>query len=150
MTSKKLYRPNVCGIILYKELILLCKRSDFVGEWQFPQGGIDPKETPLKGFYREMREELSIPKSCFKSVKVSKIKYRYRFPRGRLKWENGITYVGQEQTFVLAVLKKIPKIVLNHEFLAYVLVEPKFLKHFPYSHFKRSAAMRALRHFDLL
>ena len=38
--------------------VLVLERNDTPGAWQFPQGGIEKQETPLKALHREMEEEL--------------------------------------------------------------------------------------------
>ena len=55
------YRKNV-GIVPYDHLgnVLLFERADHPGSWQFPQGGIEPSETPLEAAYRELYEETGI------------------------------------------------------------------------------------------
>ena len=54
------YRLNVGLIIVNdKGKLLLCKRKD-INSWQFPQGGIDFGETPLKAAKRELFEEVGI------------------------------------------------------------------------------------------
>lgn len=54
------YRPNV-GIILtnHSRRVLWARRAKHDG-WQFPQGGIEPKETVLEAAYRELREEIGV------------------------------------------------------------------------------------------
>lgn len=59
------YRPNV-GAVLFNAvgLVLIARRADIprdvaeVSGWQWPQGGIDPGETPQDAVMREVEEEL--------------------------------------------------------------------------------------------
>lgn len=65
--SKKTYRPNVAAIILSSKYPLTCEifiasRSDIKNVWQFPQGGIDPHETPKEALFRELKEEIGTDK----------------------------------------------------------------------------------------
>lgn len=57
------YRPNV-GIALFHKtgLVFLGKRAGAEGpyQWQMPQGGLDPGETPLDAAYRELQEETGV------------------------------------------------------------------------------------------
>ncbi|MCB1763609.1 MAG: NUDIX domain-containing protein, partial [Gammaproteobacteria bacterium] len=60
MIDSEGYRPNV-GIILcnYKRQVFWGRR---VGQnsWQFPQGGINPDETPEQAMFRELQEEVGL------------------------------------------------------------------------------------------
>jgi len=51
------FRPNV-GIILANDAgqVLWARRIN-QDAWQFPQGGIDDRETPEEALYRELNEE---------------------------------------------------------------------------------------------
>lgn len=40
--------------------ILAFERSDFAGQWQLPQGGIDADEEPVDGAWRELEEETGL------------------------------------------------------------------------------------------
>ena len=53
------YRPCVLAVFI-NDLgeVLVAERSDYRGQWQFPQGGIDPGETPEAALFREVWEEL--------------------------------------------------------------------------------------------
>ena len=54
------YRLNVGLVIANKKgHLLLCKRTG-MNSWQFPQGGIDYAEEPLKAAKRELYEEVGI------------------------------------------------------------------------------------------
>lgn len=61
--NNKTYRPNVAAIILSSKYPMACEifiasRSDMKNVWQFPQGGIDPSETPREALMRELKEEI--------------------------------------------------------------------------------------------
>lgn len=92
------YRPNVALILRRADgRVLIGERSDVGGAWQFPQGGIDPGESPEAALAREMIEELSLPPGNYRVVE-RRGPYRYEFPPGRTKAGCG----GQEQTYFLA------------------------------------------------
>lgn len=59
-------------------LVLVAERADASGSWQFPQGGIDPGESPEDAVAREMMEELGC--AAFTVVGRSEGPVRYHFP----------------------------------------------------------------------
>jgi len=85
------YRNCVAGIIENAEGLI------WVGERQFPQGGVDPGEARKAAVLREIREETGIRKKDLEVLEKRK-GYRYKFHRGRTKW--GV-YRGQEQSYYL-------------------------------------------------
>ena len=56
------YRKNV-GIIVcnHNQQVLWARRTRHDG-WQFPQGGIEPKESPQQAAFRELYEEIGLAK----------------------------------------------------------------------------------------
>lgn len=59
----KIYRKNVAAIILSSNYPNTCsffvgERNDIKNAWQFPQGGIDDRETPKEALFRELKEEI--------------------------------------------------------------------------------------------
>lgn len=57
------YRPNVCAVLTDhgQKRVLVFRRVNGplnAYRWQFPQGGLDPGETPEQGLARELREEI--------------------------------------------------------------------------------------------
>jgi putative (di)nucleoside polyphosphate hydrolase len=96
MTSPR-YRSNVGAIIKRIDgKILIGERSNVMGAWQFPQGGVKKSETSGEALSRELLEELSLAPANYR-VLESKGPYRYVFPPGRTK--EG--FDGQEQTYFL-------------------------------------------------
>jgi len=95
------FRPNVAGLILRRggreTEILLGQRVDSPGAWQWPQGGMDPGETPEQALRREMREEIGI--DSLRILRQVPFGLRYRFPvRLYARFRPNI---GQEQRFFL-------------------------------------------------
>jgi putative (di)nucleoside polyphosphate hydrolase len=79
------YRPAVAAILQDRAgRILICERADTPGAWQFPQGGIEPGETPEAALTREVLEEISLPPKAYSIIGV-RGPYRYRFPAGLMK-----------------------------------------------------------------
>lgn len=91
------YRHNA-GIVVFNRSgkVLLCKRNDVANSWQFPQGGIEEGETPLKAALRELKEETSLVH--VKPLSTLSEPVRYRFPPKILAsmQARGFTNVGQE------------------------------------------------------
>ena len=75
------YRLNVGVIIANKEgKLLICKRKG-MNSWQFPQGGIDYGETPLKAAKRELFEEVGIKSKSTKLISNVKEWLKYDVPK---------------------------------------------------------------------
>ena len=55
------FRASVGAVIINRQgKVLALERSDTIGAWQFPQGGIDDQEEPLAAVLREVQEETGI------------------------------------------------------------------------------------------
>ena len=93
------YRPNVAAILREPSTgkIFIGERADHRGSWQFPQGGVDRGEDLFTALFREVEEEIGVPKTLYTLVACHG-NYRYKFPKGKLK--NG-KYRGQVQTYFL-------------------------------------------------
>jgi putative (di)nucleoside polyphosphate hydrolase len=79
------YRENVAGILRdSRGKILICERLGVRDGWQFPQGGVDPGETPEQALVRELREEISVEAADFRIVHRLG-PYRYLYGEGRVK-----------------------------------------------------------------
>src|SRR5690606_16137625 len=54
------FRPNVGIMVANAQGEVLWARRVGQDAWQFPQGGINPEETPEDALYRELREEIGL------------------------------------------------------------------------------------------
>ncbi len=120
----RIYRPNVAAILVDPVgCILVGERMNLPDSWQFPQGGLDPHESPEEGLPRELHEELSLEPADY-AVEAKRGPYRYLFPPGRTK--EG--YRGQEQHyFRLRLLAPATKVNVHTpcpEFRAVRWIEP--------------------------
>jgi putative (di)nucleoside polyphosphate hydrolase len=70
------YRP-CAGIMLVngEGCIWVGERSDFLGVWQMPQGGIDAGEDPRTAALRELAEETSVSNVAFLAEAPDWLKY---------------------------------------------------------------------------
>ena len=103
MQKKKSYRPNVAAVILSPKYPDKCEffvahRSDIKNAWQFPQGGIDPGETPEQAVIREAGEETGIPEASLKVIKKIPESHTYLWPAYAQLLKG---FAGQEQTAYL-------------------------------------------------
>ena len=95
------FRPNV-GIILSNAdgYLLLAGRAGQRG-WQFPQGGIEPDETPTDAMYRELREEIGLVPADVQVLGATEPWLRYRLPRRYMRRHSESVCVGQKQIWYL-------------------------------------------------
>jgi putative (di)nucleoside polyphosphate hydrolase len=108
-TTSPIYRPNVAAIIRRSDdKVLVGERSDRPGSWQFPQGGIKPRETAEEALERELIEEVGLPGGSYRIIERQG-PYRYLFDKGRTK--EG--FHGQEQIYFLVDL--LPGYQPKHE-----------------------------------
>ncbi|MDD5053368.1 MAG: RNA pyrophosphohydrolase [Sulfuricurvum sp.] len=150
MTEKKFYRPNVAAIIVSSDYpktkdIFIAERSDLVGVWQFPQGGIDEGETSEEALFRELKEEIGTKKVEIIAEYPEWIAYDFP-PHVAAKMA---PYAGQKQRYYLVRLKSEAVINLetkHPEFKAYRFVNiDELLGHI--AHFKKAVYEQVISHF---
>lgn len=95
------YRPNV-GIILcnWKNEVFWGKRVR-EHSWQFPQGGINPGESPEVAMYRELHEEVGLRQEHVKILGRTRDWLRYEVPDRWIRREWRGNYRGQKQIWFL-------------------------------------------------
>lgn len=55
------FRAGAGAVILSRDgRVLVFERADIPGAWQFPQGGLEPGESPEDAVWREVREETGL------------------------------------------------------------------------------------------
>jgi len=150
MSKKPDYRPNVAMIIVSnsypeKKEIFIAERSDLLGVWQFPQGGIDKGEELQEALFREMEEEIGTSKA--KIIAEYPEWISYDFPEKIAKKMK--PYKGQTQRYFLMKLKKSALINLDTkhpEFINYKFVTVEdVLNHT--AHFKKPVYEVVLNYF---
>lgn len=96
------FRPNV-GIILANDAgqVLWARRVGGRDAWQFPQGGMNPGESPEEAMYRELWEEVGLKEDAVAVQACTRGWLRYRLPRRMLRRQEGSPFVGQKQKWFL-------------------------------------------------
>ena len=95
------YRPNVGIIIINDEKkVLLAKRLN-ENAWQFPQGGINDKESTEDAMYRELKEEVGLSHDHILVIEKTKGWLRYDVPKNWIRNNSQQRYKGQKQVWFL-------------------------------------------------
>lgn len=102
MIDKNGYRANV-GIIITNEhqQVLWAKRVYNKDAWQFPQGGVQQKETPEQTMYRELYEEIGLLPEHVNIIAQSKNWLKYKLPKHLLRHDSQPLCIGQKQKWFL-------------------------------------------------
>jgi putative (di)nucleoside polyphosphate hydrolase len=102
------FRANV-GIILKNEKnrVLIGGRSGRTG-WQFPQGGVQRRESAEQAMYRELREEVGLAPEDVEVQGVTREWIRYRLPKKYVRRESQPLCIGQKQRWFLLTLRADP------------------------------------------
>ena len=108
------YRPNV-GIILCNrhDQVLWARRCGQDG-WQFPQGGIRPKEAVEIAMYRELREEVGLDPPHVDILGRTRDWLHYNIPEDFRRRNPHSAFRGQKQIwFLLRLLGRDEDVRLN-------------------------------------
>ena len=127
--NDKSYRKNVGLIVLdQNNQLLICRRKG-KKTWQFPQGGIDADEFPIKAAYRELYEEVGIKKNQVKIIQKSKHWYRYDLPEKYKPWPKSLkNFKGQTQKWYMLkanaeleinLLNEVPQEFVEYKWSSY-------------------------------
>ncbi len=93
------FRASVGAVIINnKGLVLALERSDNLGAWQFPQGGIDDQEEPLAAVIREVQEETGIDPAALQLLRQHPRLLSYELPP---EWRSPKLGRGQTQRWFL-------------------------------------------------
>ncbi len=101
MLDRDGYRPNV-GIVLVNS-----RNEVFWGKrvrehaWQFPQGGIKPRESPEQAMYRELMEEVGLKPEHVRILGRTRHWLRYNVPTSWVRRDWRASYRGQKQIWYL-------------------------------------------------
>ena len=99
------YRPNVGIILTNQDGQLLWARRIHQNAWQFPQGGIQRRETPEQAMYRELREEVGLCPRHVAVLGATRGWLRYQLPDRLIRRHHKPVCIGQKQVwFMLRLL----------------------------------------------
>lgn len=99
------YRPNVGIVICNRQGQVLWARRYGQNSWQFPQGGINPAETPEQAMYRELYEEVGLMRKDVKLLASTRNWLRYKLPKRLVRWDTQPVCIGQKQRWFLLQLQ---------------------------------------------
>jgi putative (di)nucleoside polyphosphate hydrolase len=72
--------------------------------WQFPQGGINPGESPEQAMYRELFEEVGLSRKDVRILASTRNWLRYKLPKRLVRWDTKPVCIGQKQKWFLLQL----------------------------------------------
>ena len=101
MIDRDGYRPNVGIIICNRKSEVFWGKRVNQHWWQFPQGGIDPGETPERAMYRELQEEVGLRPDQVRILGRTRGWLRYEVPGRWMRRGGGGIYKGQKQIWYL-------------------------------------------------
>ena len=95
------FRPNV-GIILANDHgQVLWARRIHQNSWQFPQGGIHPRESAEDALFRELYEEVGLERQHVEILGCTRGWLRYRLPQRMVRRHSQPVCIGQKQKWFL-------------------------------------------------
>lgn len=102
------YRANV-GIILTNGSgrVLLAGRAGRTG-WQFPQGGVQPRESVEAAMFRELEEEIGLTDGDVEIIGQTRDWLRYQLPKRYIRRDRNPVCIGQKQRWFLLQLMSDP------------------------------------------
>ncbi len=101
MLDRDGYRPNVAIVIVNAKNQVFWGKRVREHSWQFPQGGINPGETPETAMYRELHEEVGLKPKHIRILGRTRDWLRYEVPQHWVKREWRGSYRGQKQIWYL-------------------------------------------------
>ncbi|MFZ9036004.1 MAG: RNA pyrophosphohydrolase [Francisellaceae bacterium] len=104
MIDQEGFRANVAIVLLNDQNQVFWGKRVHQTSWQFPQGGLNPGETPIEAMYRELKEEVGLNPCDVEVIAATRTWLRYRLPRSLIRRNNPLC-IGQKQKWFLLRLK---------------------------------------------
>lgn len=105
------FRANVGIVLCHADGRLFWARRVGRAGWQFPQGGMQPGETPEQALYRELDEEVGLSPADVELIGQSSDWLSYRLPPRYLRHDSKPLCIGQKQRwFLLRTRDDEPKV----------------------------------------
>lgn len=101
MLDKDGFRPNVAIVIANHRNQVFWGKRIREHSWQFPQGGINPGESPEEAMFRELHEEVGLRPDHVRILGRTRDWLRYEVPSSWIKREWRGNYRGQKQIWYL-------------------------------------------------
>lgn len=95
------FRANVGIMLANARGELLWARRVGQNAWQFPQGGIQPGESPKQALYRELQEEVGLTAKDVEVIASTRGWLRYRLPSRLVRKDSRPMCIGQKQKWFL-------------------------------------------------
>lgn len=95
------YRANVGIILVNGDGRLFWGRRVGRAGWQFPQGGIQPGESPEEALYRELREETGLERAHVQIIGRTRRWLKYRLPPRYRRSDVLPLCIGQKQMWFM-------------------------------------------------
>lgn len=102
MIDSEGFRANV-GIVVANDRgqVMWARRVGGRDAWQFPQGGINPGESPEAALYRELHEEVGLLPASVEVLACTRGWLRYRLPKAFVRKGQDPVCIGQKQKWFL-------------------------------------------------
>ena len=115
MIDSEGFRANV-GIILCNDVgKLLWARRVLQNAWQFPQGGVEPDESPEEAAFRELEEEVGLRPEDVELIGCTRGWLRYRLPKRFIRRNCFPTCIGQKQRwYLMRLVSDDERVCLDH------------------------------------
>lgn len=115
MIDRDGFRANVGIIISNDEGRLLWARRVNQNGWQFPQGGIQQRESAEEAMYRELQEEVGLERHEVEILGRTQRWLRYRLPRHYVRRHARPVCIGQKQRwFLLRLVAAETRVRFDH------------------------------------
>lgn len=104
MLDREGFRPNVGIVLLNRQNRVFWGKRIRSNSWQFPQGGIDPGESPEQAVLRELYEEVGLVANQVRIIGRTRDWLRYEVPERYIRRDSRGHYRGQKQIWFLLQL----------------------------------------------